>query len=169
MLGMEPPRASGAYCQNSDLYVEELLCKEFPGEPWMLDADARDRRSKRQEKFWDQLRMLEVAPWSAASFPHFAAWVEKNRKPLDLIVAASKCPRFFSPLIGRGERPVLTAGDHYDSTFGRATRGLIVRAMLELNDGKAVDAQNDLLACCRLSSLMAQHPLVSYRLEANLM
>ena len=35
--------------------------------------------------------------------------------------------------------------------------------------GKQSNAQNDLLACCRLSSLMAQHPLVLYRLEAKLM
>jgi hypothetical protein len=167
LLGMESLPDKGEYYVEWGDYVAEVLSKEFPTDGWPVDKVTSDRQFDREQQLNEQWRKACVAPWSAASFPVIADWLKKNRKPLDMVVAASKRPRFFSPLRCHGELPVLSSNDTYCYDFRRAADGLCVRAMLELNDGKASDAREDLLACCRLSDLLAQHPSMSYWLNAK--
>jgi len=44
-------------------------------------------------------------PWRSADLPSLAAWLEKNSRGLDLVVAASTRPRLFLPV------PALLAGE----------------------------------------------------------
>ena len=36
-------------------------------------------------------------PWTSQQMPPLAEWVEANQEPLDLIVEASRRPRYYSP------------------------------------------------------------------------
>ena len=42
-------------------------------------------------------RRSALCPWMSEQIPPLAEWVAANQKPLDLIVEATKRPRYFSP------------------------------------------------------------------------
>ena len=165
MLGMRPPPEKGQYLVSLSDYVEQQTASK-----------STTGKSERQQNPNDVvLRQEYVAierPWASKEFPVLAQWLQANEGPLELVVAASKRPRFYAPVLTEGE-PSLARGallPHVDSLV-KATRALLARAMHRLNAGEAQEAQQDLLACHRLARLLSQGPWlvesgVAHRIEA---
>ncbi|HEX4071731.1 MAG TPA: hypothetical protein VHX68_11185, partial [Planctomycetaceae bacterium] len=105
------------------------------------------------------LELVRDKPWSARRFPSFAKWLAERETLLDLAVEASQRPRCYLPLI----RPATSemANDlplapvRAASTIAEA---LVARATLRLNEGKTLEASQDLLACHRLARLVGSGP-----------
>ena len=98
-------------------------------------------------------------PWRSADLPSLAAWLTRNTTGLDLVVTASQRPRLYLPV------PALLAGERGRLLFDTppplqairsAGRGLTLRAMASLGDGRFADAWSDLLAVHRLARLSAE-------------
>ena len=121
--------------------------------------------SPSDDKGWsaldDELERITQRPWTAKEFPDLAAWLKANEKPLALVVAACKRPRYFSPLIpGRGKDGssagligALVSSVQKCREFAQA---LAARAMLEVGEQRTDDAWQDLLAMHRLGRLVGQ-------------
>ncbi len=99
-------------------------------------------------------------PWTSEQIPALAQWVAHNEKPLDLLVEASKRPRYYSPSPNMldGSNDMLFAMLLPDVQMMRtALRALQVRAMWHLGEGRSVEAWQDLLACHRLARLTSEN------------
>src|SRR5262249_47245587 len=102
-------------------------------------------------------------PWAPHAYPHIAAWLKMNEKPLALAVAASKRPAYFSPLVPaeastRGLIAALIPGVYGCRAMATA---LAARAMVHVNEGRLDHAWQDLLPCHRLSRLVGRGPLLT--------
>lgn len=143
----------GEYFLDWDDFVKEIA------EPHTLNANRYTRQGLDNE-FWD----ARHGPWSERDFPHVAAWLARNRIPLQRILEASQRERFFYPLLNENGPPDLI-GTHLPTprAFKEITRSLTARAMLNLQKGSLGEVRQDILVCHRLSRLLAQRPdLVEY-------
>src|SRR5262245_61734504 len=86
-MGIDPPPERGEY------FVEAL--RFMKGE---LKLDSKEFLSKIDE----ELYLSRAWPWTAKEYPHIAAWVNANEKPLALAVEANRRTRYYCPLIPRG-------------------------------------------------------------------
>jgi hypothetical protein len=99
------------------------------------------------------------APWTSEQIPPLAKWVAENKKPLDLIVEATRRPRLYlpSPSLVNNERELLVQmllpGVQ---TVREAGRALPARAMWHLGEGRPMEAWSDVLAVHRLANLLTQ-------------
>ncbi|MEX2309100.1 MAG: hypothetical protein WD738_15990 [Pirellulales bacterium] len=106
-------------------------------------------------------------PWTSDQAPPLAKWLASNKQSLDLILEASRRPRYFAP------SPTLLNDTHdllvnmvfpqrnnllivLTQTIREACRVLLARAMWHLGEGRTVDAWQDLQALHRLSGLLSQ-------------
>jgi hypothetical protein len=148
MLGIAPLPEKGDYFITSENYVKGLVAAEKaaarPGEDW-------------DGTFWKQLGLARTRAWSNEEFPILAGWLAANEKPLALLVAASRRPRRYDPLISRsgGVIGILVPAVQQ---YREAERALTARAMLRVDEGKVDEAWEDLLACHRLARLAGQGP-----------
>jgi hypothetical protein len=143
-LGIEEPPKRGDYFIGLHPYLRDHL-KLDPGEFGAID-DQQDRAVQR--------------PWAAKDYPHVAAWLKANEKPLAVAVAATRRPDYFNPLVSRraDNRPggllgALLPGVQKCRELARA---LAARAMLRAEEGKLDEAWQDLLACHRLGRLVGR-------------
>jgi hypothetical protein len=145
LLGMAAPPQKGDYFLLLHLYLKE----HFKIDP---DADGG--------KTWDQLDQARQRPWTAKQYPHFAAWLQANEKPLALIVEATKRSQYFSPLLRASSKDgpaMLLATVLYGVQQRREfANALALRSMLRVADGKYDAAWQDLLACHRLGRLVGR-------------
>ena len=123
----------------------------------------------------DQQGWASQRPWAARDYPHIAAWLTANEKPLAVVIEASKRPDYFNPLASHstGEGPggliaSLLPGVQKCRSLASA---LTARAMLRVQEGKLDEAWQDLLACHRLARLIRRgatliESLVGIALEA---
>ena len=95
--------------------------------------------------------------WSKKEFPLLAGWLAANEKPLTLLVAASKRPRRYDPLVPENGSVIAVLLPAV-SQYREAARALTARAMLRVDEGKLDEAWEDLLACHRLARLVGQGP-----------
>lgn len=103
----------------------------------------------------DELSRAGERPWTRAECPQAAEWLDANEKPLVLIVQASRCSAYYSPLVtpeGLLQAPLVI------QNMREAARLLTVRAMLRLGENDADGAWSDLYACHRLARLAAEKP-----------
>ena len=99
-------------------------------------------------------------PWTSEQIPALAQWVEQNQKPLDMLVEASKRPRYYSPSPNMldGSKDMLLASPLPSVQMIRGTaRALPVRAMWHLGEGRTAEAWQDLLACHRIARLTSEN------------
>jgi hypothetical protein len=128
-----------------------------------LYAYGRDRLKLDQDGFaplLDQQSRATQRPWAAKDYPHIAAWLALNEKPLAVAVEATRRPDYYSPLVSRRTETdpgsligVLLPGVQKCREVGAA---LAARAMLRAGEGKFDDAWADLLACHRLARLVGR-------------
>lgn len=98
-------------------------------------------------------------PWSSQMMPPLADWVRENQKPLDTIVAASQRPRFYPPsptLLNDEDEGLIEMLVPGVQAAREAVRGLAVRAMWNLGEGRLDDAWQDILAVHRWARLVGQ-------------
>ena len=120
-------------------------------------------KDEREEKIDEATK----APWSPEQYPKLAKWLEANRRPLELVTEASKCSRYFLPIVLDQKCIGLVGYDEPDlNTFRWFGRALVARAMLSLDSGDINNAMGDLLAAHRLGRLIGQSPTVIHALVA---
>ncbi len=145
VLGVAAPPEAGEYF---------IGLKDFLKDRLKLDEAESDAVTDRQ------IRVSARRPWRADDYPHIAAWLSVNEKPLAAVTEAAKRPAYFNPLIaprtatGRG----LLLGARLASvqTCRDLTVALAARAMLRVGAGRPDDAWQDLLACHRLARLVSR-------------
>jgi hypothetical protein len=125
-----------------------------------LNEQVKVENAKECQKIEEQLDHARRRPWGPQAFPKLATWLSANEKPLALVTEASNRSAYFSPLIATkldepvpglmGVRLPTVQSCRYLAT------ALVVRAMLQLSQGKAEDAWRDLLACHRLARLVGK-------------
>jgi hypothetical protein len=93
--------------------------------------------------------------WGDRQYPHIAAWLKANEKPIALVVEATKRPHYFSPLVPgkneKGSTGMLTASVSSVQKCRELATALTARALRSVEEGKRDDAWQDLLACHRLA------------------
>ncbi len=113
---------------------------------------------------FDQQDEAMARPWSQEEFPLIAQWLEKNEKPLELVMEATRRPTYYSPLVGEEESALLIAVLFpAEQKVREVARALAARAMLRTAAGKVEEARPDLMACHRLGRLMSQGPMIIHR------
>ncbi|MDA9859254.1 hypothetical protein N9D23_14135 [Rubripirellula sp.] len=95
-------------------------------------------------------------------------WLDAHREPLELVHAAARCQKFYSPLSDefifinaeqtKGPAPLLAVLLPGASKLRMAARMLCSRAMLQLGERNAEEAWHDLIACRRLGRLTSVGP-----------
>ena len=95
-------------------------------------------------------------------------WVKANGHPLELLIEASKRPRFFIPFDG-GNRPQVLVSVllMHVRPFRECGHLLLMRAMIRLNAGDIDGFREDLLAVHRLARLLGQSPTAIERVIAR--
>lgn len=143
-LGMEEPSKDGSYYLGLRVFLKERV-KLDPSE---------------FEAIYAQQQQALRRPWGAKEFPHLAAFLKVNEHPLEMVVAATRRPAYYNPLLARRtgkEPPALMNALLPGVQMCRALAGdLARRAMLRTSEGKFDEAWQDLLACHRLGQLVAR-------------
>lgn len=104
-------------------------------------------------------------PWSAKEYPIIAAWLKVNEKPLLVVAAAVKRPRYYMPLVSQSDPPrVLDTLWPSFSTIKNVAKALAARAMLKFKAGDIEGAWADLMTARRLARLINQDPTLVGRL-----
>jgi hypothetical protein len=100
-------------------------------------------------------------PWRRDEFPPLAKWLEANAAGMELIVAASKRPRYYTPLVASGDPPTMIGVLLPLANDARqAALALVARAMLHLGEKEYQPAWEDLMACRRLGRVIGQGPFL---------
>jgi hypothetical protein len=138
-LGIAPLPEKGAYLEGFTRYFK----RKSPGPPGRKEWQEPDV----SQMAYDELYRIMDRPWSKKDSPIAAAWLEENHKQLDLVVAATKRPRFYvPPLAGRDEPGTVIAVLLPEVQESRdAARALRARAMFRIGAGKCDEAWQDLL------------------------
>ncbi len=143
-LGIPEPAKDGTYFVPLYRYVKDDV--KLGREKW--------------DDLWDQQSRAAVRPWSAKDYPHIAGWLKANEKPLALVVAATRRPDYFNPLVSprtaKGPGGLLGALLPSVQKCRELANALAARAMLRTAEGKYDEAWQDLLACHRLARLVAR-------------
>jgi len=173
-LGVDLP-ADGGYFMDLGDYVKATMVRvprsdldEAPlSEPDIeaLDA-ARNKAIQQRDK-------AKAAQWNAEDYPDIAGWLKANEKPLELIVAASKRPRYCMPIVSSSQPPRMEYTSAFTSShYLSPAYALIARAMLRLGEGDVQAAWEDVMTIHRLARLIGQaptlmDPLFAIQIEDN--
>jgi len=148
-LGIESPPEEGEYLVSWQNYLKIQGIIPEP-EPFQPDE-------KQNEDLFLSPGNLS---WVRRHEAQLCEWLKQNEKPLALIVQATRRPLYYNPLVpSRTDdwSPGLMAA--LVPTVQRCRElaaALACRAMLRVNEGKIDEAWQDLLACHRLSRLLAR-------------
>jgi hypothetical protein len=142
-LGMEGPSKDGTFISLGH-YLKDHV--KLDREQWNDVIEQQGRSSAR--------------PWAAKDYPHIAAWLKVNEKPLDLAVRATRRPEYFNPLVyhtnEKGPGALLGALLPSLQKCRELASALTARAMLRVAAGQHDEAWQDLLACHRLGRLVGR-------------
>ncbi|MBN2580538.1 MAG: hypothetical protein JXB10_16255 [Pirellulales bacterium] len=147
-LGMPAPPEEGEY-----LLSLEDFDPRFKLPPLEQISKHRNQPFEQACEEWDYVCS---GPWTSEEFPHFAACLTANEKPLEIFRLASRLPSLATPRIGM-ERKVI----HNSFAFGfmecrDACYQLVAHAMWRLGLGDVTAAWEDVLAICRWGRLCLQ-------------
>jgi hypothetical protein len=144
LLGIAEPPENGDYFIGLDRFIKDHL-----------NIDDQEQA----EEIRDQMTRATQRAWTAQQYPHVAAWLKANEKPLAVVVEATRRSRYFHPLVpGKSEKgPSGLIGALVPGVqkCRELTSSLAARAMLHLDDDRADDTWQDLLACHRLGRHVA--------------
>jgi hypothetical protein len=146
-LKIPSPPDRGEYFIDLPRYAKDVL-KLNPGE---------QTNALRKQRGWAAQR-----PWVEKDYPQVAAWLKANEKPLAMVLAATRRPDYYNPLVSRksGEEGwygligALLPGA--EESYRELAPALAARAMLQAGEGRFDEAWQDLLACHRLGRLVAR-------------
>jgi hypothetical protein len=146
LLGVPPLPEKGDYYITFDAFTR----------PAAAGSHRVAHEAAAQEELEKEYCAAYTRPWSKEEFPRLAEWLAANEKPMALAVEATKCARWFDPLVPEGRGMLLSVSRERVSQYREVARGLLVRAMLRLDEGRAEEAWTDILACHRLARLVGQ-------------
>ncbi len=150
LLGIEPLPEKGDY------FIE---LKDYPSA--LDDASSIEHTATYSSHYPldDLLKAACTRPWSKREFPNLSAWLDLNEKPLVAIVAASKRPRYFDPLVrDKPETVLMMVPSDTARCIMAAAQALCARAMRFAGQNQWDRARDDVLACHRLARLVAVGP-----------
>jgi hypothetical protein len=155
-----------AVCTDLGIERPDRPLVGFEGDNFFFDDEIRtgiesvlERVEAGQPRAASVSEVIDAAaahPWQSADLPPLAAWLTKNAGGLDLVVAASRRPHLSLPA------PALLAGERGKLLFDTppplrplrsGSRGLILRSMQRVGDGRFAEAWSDILAVHRLARL----------------
>src|SRR5262245_4135608 len=84
-LGIDAPPEKGDYFIDIGSYVKNN--PNVNREEW--------------DAIFEQQGWAGVRPWTGKDYPHIAAWLKANEKPLALILEGTKRKEYFNPLVSR--------------------------------------------------------------------
>ncbi len=116
---------------------------------------------------WDQREETrEREPWQEGDDADMAAWIKRIETPLRIATQASRCERYYSPLVGIRPEAETVLGAQLPALgkLRALSNGLTARAMMRLGAGDMGGYREDLLTSARLGLLIMQGPLVLERL-----
>jgi hypothetical protein len=155
LMRMEVPPEKGDYFTSTYDFAKHHLKLDFAG----------------QTKFDEQVAQALRQPWLEKDFPHAAAWLKANEKPLGLVVEAAKRTHCFSPLLPTSDQKTITdLGITFapsGATCHHLAKALACRAMLRLGAAREDDAWQDILSCHRLARHLARGGFLIDRLFGN--
>ncbi len=122
---------------------------DWEGSPWGLEGEAGELLDIIDPIVEDALSR----PWPSEGIPPLADWARENQRPLDLLVAASRRPHYYSPSpqILDGTDEGLIGMLPSLGSVREAARALSLRAMWHLREGRPEEAWEDLFALYRLT------------------
>ena len=99
-------------------------------------------------------------PWTRSEHYLLARWLDYNEQALERFRKATRRTRYYSPLLDYGEGPMslLAARMIGTSELRAIAKVALVRATLNLGEGRINEAIQDALACHRLGRLICQQP-----------
>jgi hypothetical protein len=149
-LGIHPLPAKGDYLVEWFTYSKRFSAKDWPPLPRGLQLTAQD--------YFETLDdVAGERPWTRKDFPPLAKWLDANARHIDQIVAASKLPRMYTPLLpGDDAQTLVAVWVPLVNSHRNAARALVARAMYRAGSGDMDGAIDDLMACHRLARLSAQ-------------
>lgn len=155
-----------AVCADLGIERPDQPLVGFKGDNFFFDDEIRagiepllEQAGPGPSRAADVGEVLEAAashPWRSADLPSLAAWLDTNARGLDLVVAASTRPRLYLPA------PMLLTGQRGKLLFDTppplqplrsGSRGLVLRSMHRLGDGRFAEAWSDIRAVHRLARL----------------
>src|SRR5690606_19719846 len=80
---------------DGELFEGDLFSEEFTKEPAPY------------EMYDDLVTRASSRPWKSSEIPPLAKWISDNQESIDLLVAASKRPKFYTPILGSSENTLL--------------------------------------------------------------
>jgi hypothetical protein len=158
-LGIQEPPKGGEYMIGLTAFMKDHL---------KLDKSA-------YEAIQDQQGKAGQRAWTAKDYPHIAAWLKANEKPLAVAIEATKRPDYFNPLVSKpadkGPGALLGALMPGVQKCRELASLLTCRAMLRVGEGRLDLAWQDLLACHRLARQVGRgatliEALVGYAIDA---
>jgi hypothetical protein len=149
-LGIDPLPAKGDYLVDWTPYSKRFSAKDWPAVP-------ADRHMTPQEYFEALDEVARSQPWKRDEFPAVARWLEAHERQNDLLVAASKRPKMYAPVVMKDPDQMLIAALLPLVQHSRqAARALVTHAMYRAGNGEMDKAIDDLLACHRLARLTGE-------------
>jgi hypothetical protein len=148
-------------------------------EQWIIAHDAAWKKAfanrpaiqeREPDLGYDAIATAQEFPWRREQLPPLAEWLDAHSDAIDLLVAASRRPKLYTPSAPSeacDEEPELItmALDGLQRAKGTA-RILATRAMLRLGEKRYADAWHDILAMHRWVRLIEQRPTVAGQLFA---
>jgi hypothetical protein len=144
-LGIEAPPEQGEYLVSWTKYLKEHWKNEGS-----LDLAS----------YSDRLTRASQWPWTSRQEPELADWLQRSEKPLALVMEATRRPDYYNPLVPERTDDwspgLITALLPNVQGCREMVYALSCRAMLQVSGAKVEEAWQDLLACHRLSRLVAR-------------
>ena len=155
-LGIPDPGGTGSYQEYREFLVSKGVLKRDDERRWWRIAEP--------------IRHTDSEAWTAEDHPRLAAWLKSQQPAIAQIVAASKCSRFYSPLLAPPNQSFVFSKLVLGSDLRRVVRMVMRQAMFELGRGDLDRACELTLVCHRLSRLQSQGTLpiglrVSYAVD----
>ena len=158
-LGIPVPPEQGLYFLDM-----EQFSRRRRGTKQQRDAYRKDLYNQQEESM--------NGPWSRKRLPKLAAWLEYNRKPLEIVKSGLRREKWYHPMILMNDDATLISVllPIIQQTRSMA-RALTARALLSVQERRLDDATGDLLASHRLarhagSGQSLIEALVGYAVEA---
>lgn len=113
-------------------------------------------------------------PWTREKYPDVAAWVELNQPTVDAWGRASRCERFFDPILVEAGFPIALADSSLSFEVFRCRSVLVCNGFLHLGEGNIQAALDIAMTLRRIGRLMKSqgvresvHYMVGIQLEGS--
>jgi hypothetical protein len=140
---------------------KEKLQLSKPGsfyKPYDLPAQHQTTYWRFHEMLEKQIEVALRRPWKQSEFYFMSGWLDYNKQVLERFRKATQRTRYYSPLLNNSEGTLGLFGTDVMGTneLRAVAKAALVRATLNLGEGRIEEAIQDALACHRLGRLISQ-------------